>query len=186
MGAIYLWWIGGGEVEERLMEEVRAQVERVLRYPARVWTSPERPVDTLDPARGQHLSTRILRWLLAARPPEADRVVAVTDVDLFIPVLTFVFGEAQLRGSAAVVSTARLRSNPGAPSADPRVVTARVAKECIHELGHTFGLIHCDDPRCVMARSVSVPQVDAKGGALCRDCRIRLEESRREVGGPHG
>jgi archaemetzincin len=186
VGAIYLWWIGRGEAEERLMEEVRAQVERVLGYPARVWTSPERPVDTLDPARGQHLSTRILRWLVAARPPEADRVVAVTDVDLFIPVLTFVFGEAQLRGCAAVVSTARLRANPGVPAADARVTTSRVAKECIHELGHTFGLIHCDDPRCVMARSASVPQVDAKHGALCRDCRIRLEESRREGGRSHG
>ena len=185
MAGIYLWWIGEGAGEARAMEEVRAQVERAFGLPARIWRAPERPTDTFDPARRQHSSTRILRWLLATRPPEAEKVLALTDADLFIPVLTFVFGEAKLGGAAAVVSTARLEANPGGPSAHPRLFTARVAKECVHELGHTFGLIHCTDPRCVMARSVSLVDVDTKTGALCRDCRIRLREFQKRGGEGH-
>lgn len=186
MRSIYLWWIGEGPVGEQMMEEVRAQVERAFGLPARIWRSPERPADTFDPGRGQHSSPRILRWLLAARPPEAGKVLALTDADLYIPVLTFVFGEAKLRGAVAVVSIARLRANPGGPVADPRLVKARIAKECIHELGHTFGLIHCPDSRCVMARSASLLHVDAKSGALCPDCRVRLADLRQEGGESHG
>ena len=52
--------------------------------------------------RGQYHSTQIL----AAIP---DGTLAVTSYDLYVPILTFVFGEAQLRGSRAVVSTWRLR-----------------------------------------------------------------------------
>ena len=79
----------------------------------------------------------------AASP--GDRVLAVTDVDLFIPVLTFVYGEAQLGGRAAVVSTARLSVEPRAPTTP--AVARRLVKETVHELGHTFGLLHCDAPR---------------------------------------
>ena len=72
----------------------------------------------------------------------------MTDADLFIPVLTFVYGEAQLGGRAAVVSTARLAVEQGRH--DPALVAERIVKECVHELGHTFGLLHCDTPGCVM------------------------------------
>jgi archaemetzincin len=95
----------------------------------------------------------------------------VTDVDLFIPVLTFVFGEATLDGDVAVVSTARLADENG-----DRYLAARLAKESVHELGHTFGLIHCGDARCAMARSASLAHVDVKRAALCGDCRVRLRE----------
>ena len=112
----------------------------MFEIPAQVWSGPERPPDTFDPARRQHSSTRVLRWLVGMRPADADKILAITDVDLFIPILTFVFGEAQLDGAAAVVSTARLVRNPDGTPADRRLLTARLVKECVHELGHTFGL----------------------------------------------
>jgi predicted Zn-dependent protease len=114
----------------------------------------------------------------SSRPEAAAKVLAVTDADLFIPILTFVFGEAQLGGPAAVVSTARLGGNAGVPQ-DPRRVMARLVKECVHELGHTFGLIHCGLPRCAMARSPSLVEVDAKASTLCGDCRVRFTDLRR-------
>jgi archaemetzincin len=110
------------------------------------------------------------------QPPAlaGGRLLGITDVDLFIPVLTFVFGEAQLEGPAAVVSVARLSHD------DPEVTAGRLSREAVHELGHTFGLRHCANleggwrPRaCVMARSPSVRAVDAKGLRLCGDCRER-------------
>ena len=102
---------------------------------------------------------------------------------MFIPILTFVFGEAQLQGRAAVVSTARLVA-PGFGSAQARaaLLAGRLEKEAVHELGHTYGLLHCREPRCAMARSASLKDVDAKGPALCRDCRSRFAESSGEIG----
>jgi archaemetzincin len=113
-------------------------------------------------------------WL-KDRHEGAHRVLGVTDADLFIPILTFVFGEAQLGGRAAVVSTARLGDAPFLPGEAGRIAL-RLQKEAVHELGHTFGLLHCADARCAMARSPSLRHVDAKTTALCRACRARARE----------
>jgi archaemetzincin len=174
MSAIFLWWIGTGPTPDRTLEDVRTHVQRVYGWPAVIWSGAERPAGTLDPRRGQHASNRMLEWLVRHRPDGALRTLALTDVDLFMPVLTFVYGEAQLNGPAALVSTARLGGTPGA--AGIRLTIARVAKESVHELGHTFGLLHCDSPRCVMRRSVNIAAIDAKATTLCGDCRTLLLE----------
>jgi len=168
---VHIWWIGADAPDDHLLESVRREVESVFRVRVRLERHAERPTHAFDPRRGQHSSSQILKWLVGRAP--SGRVLAVTDVDLFIPVLTFVYGEAQLGGEAAVVSTARLASGPGAMT-DERLFGARVVKESIHELGHTFGLIHCDSADCVMARSVNLMEVDAKRMRLCGDCETRF------------
>ncbi len=175
---IYLWWIGADAADGRVLNAVRSAIERTFGCAVHVWSSRERPPDAFDSRRQQHSSTRILQWLIERRPESAYKVLALTDVDLFIPILTFVFGEAQLDGAAAIVSTARLRPNHG--TSNVRLLTARLAKECIHELGHTFGLIHCSRPECVMSRSVSVFDVDAKTASFCEDCWAQYREFERE------
>ena len=166
--SISLWWVGVGPADGALLDSVASHVEQEFVRPVARWRSDERPTGTLDARRGQHSSRELLRWLVNARPADTDRVIGVTDVDLFIPVLTFVFGEAQLDGVAAVVSTMRL-----AQGADRATAGLRLAKECVHELGHTFGLVHCESMTCVMARSASVRSVDAKNVELCPVCRVR-------------
>lgn len=180
---VYLWWIGGGPADHELLGEVRRQAEQTFRVNARAWLHHGRPTDAYDPRRQQHSSTRILKWLIASRPAHAEKIVGITDVDLFIPILTFVYGEAQLGGQAAVVSTARLLSDNGFRP-DPGLLAARLQKECLHELGHTFGLLHCSLPLCVMARSVTLAQVDVKEPRLCHDCESRFAEIRKQ-GHPH-
>jgi len=179
---VLLLWIGRTDSAPEILEGVRRSVAREFDLAARVRLAQERPVAAFDARRGQHSSTRILAWL-QDRHDGAHRILGVTDADLFIPVLTFVFGEAQLNGRAAVVSTARLGDTPLIPGEAARIAL-RLQKEAVHELGHTFGLLHCPDSRCAMARSPSLRHVDAKSPALCRACRARSREL-SENGDPH-
>jgi len=136
------------------------------------------PRPAYDAKRGQHSSRLILQSLLDAAPPP-DRVVGVTDVDLFMPILTFVFGEAQLGGRAAVVSLHRLhQSFYGLPDSLP-YLHDRAIKEALHEVGHTYGLIHCPDYRCVMTASRVVEEIDLKGAEFCTACQAKIALSNR-------
>jgi archaemetzincin len=173
MGPISIGWIGEEQGDRALLGHVGRLVARAYRRPVTGWTPPDRPHHAYDPRRRQHASSAILRWLLAVGPGEG-KVLAITDRDLFIPILTYVFGEAQLGGAAAVVSTARLAED--ADLFGPGVVAERLAKEAVHELGHTFGLRHCTTPACVMGRSAGVRDVDEKDPELCGECRARLDE----------
>ena len=183
MSEVALWWIGTGNVEHELLAGVRAHVERVFRVPARLDVPALQPDEAFDPTRKQYSSHRILLWLAANRPRGTTRLIGLTDADLFIPVLTFVFGEAQLKGPVAVVSTARL-VGAGLPGEAARL-PIRLRTEVIHELGHTFGLLHCRSPRCAMARSASLRDVDAKQPDLCETCRALFLENVDEIGEPH-
>jgi len=173
-GAIQLTWVGRGAMDRDLLERVRGQVERTFARPTDLRVANGPPEDTLERKRGQYSSTKILRWILTTMASGRRKVLGITDVDLFIPVLTYVFGEAQVKGAAALVSTARLRFTYDERPASPSLVEARLLKECLHELGHTFGLVHCSDHACVMSRSNSVLDVDQKATQFCCDCRQRL------------
>ena len=123
-----------------------------------------------NPVRGQYHSTEILKRLLQDPHAESWRILGVTDVDLYIPILTFVFGEAQLGDTGALVSTHRLRPEFYGMPRDPELVEARLLKEALHELGHTFGLQHCPDYLCVMSASHSVERIDLKQADFCVAC----------------
>ena len=131
---------------------------------------------SLDPRRDQYHSTAILQ---AMQPlVNGGRVLAVTSLDLFVPVLTFVFGEAQLAGSCAVVSLHRLREEVYGMPPNPALLAERLFKEAVHELGHTYGLRHCDDWRCAMTSSHSVEWLDVKTAELCPACRKVVRAAR--------
>jgi archaemetzincin len=99
-------------------------------------------------------------------------------MDLYIPVLTFVFGEAQLTNGGAVVSAHRLRQEFYGMPSDTELLQERLLKESLHELGHTYGLRHCPDYSCVMSSSNGVERIDLKGADFCPNCAklIRADE----------
>lgn len=153
-----------------LVEPLAAELRRVFRDEARIvppWFDPEA---AFDGSRAQYHSTRILAMLLEGPALRFDRVLAVTGVDLFIPILTYVFGEAQLSGKAAVASLQRLRPEAYGLPADRVLLLERWVKEAVHELGHTHGLLHCLDPGCVMRSSTYAEDIDLKGAEFCEAC----------------
>lgn len=129
------------------------------------------PAFAFNFARQQYSSTEILASLVKYGVPGNERILGVTAVDLYIPILTFVFGEAQLRGSCAVVSFHRLRQEFYGLPANSTVLRERLLKEAVHELGHTLPLAHCEDYQCVMAPSHGVEWIDLKTSEFCTTCR---------------
>jgi archaemetzincin len=127
-----------------------------------------------DAERRQYSSIAVLEMLVRICPNDAGKLLAVTDRDLFVPVLTFVFGHAQLGGRAAVCSLARLRQEFYGLAPSREVLVERAAKEALHETGHLFGLVHCADRRCAMSMATNVRQIDNKEAAFCARCRAHL------------
>ncbi|GAB4342530.1 MAG: hypothetical protein Kow0037_29990 [Calditrichia bacterium] len=121
--------------------------------------------------RGQYYSTLLLTHLLKILPEDGEKIVGIVDVDIFIPILTFLFGEAQFKGKGALVSTYRLRNEFYGLPANDFLLYQRLLKEVLHELGHTLGLVHCRDFECVMNSSTYVEDIDLKHARLCTNCQ---------------
>jgi archaemetzincin len=138
------------------------------------------PREAFDHRRQQFHSTPILARLAALPAPGGAKTLGVADGDLFIPILTFVFGEAQLGGAAALISAARLRQEFYGLPANQVLFYERCAKEALHELGHTMGLVHCPLYDCVMHYSNSIENVDLKGSSLCPACLAKRPEEVRQ------
>ncbi len=134
------------------------------------------PESAYDPARRQYRSDVILGYLNLLAPDRVEKVLAVTELDLYVPGLNFVFGQAILNGRPAVVSVARLRPEFYGQPPNLSLLLERVQKEVTHEMGHLYGLEHCSNRRCVMSFSNSIVEVDMKGKEFCPKCWEILRE----------
>ena len=160
----------GIDVTANVLGGLAIELAPVFRCECRVRPERLEVAFARDPIRNQHYSTAILQAMQGLVEEDA-RLLAVTSLDLFVPVLTFVFGEAQLSGNCAIVSLHRLREEFYGLPASEALTWDRLVKEAVHELGHTYGLRHCDDWRCVMTSSHAVERLDVKGAAFCGSCR---------------
>ena len=160
-----------------LLDDVSAQVSRAFSASVSVHSHRFDPELAFDSSRGQYNSTELLAQLLEETNGSDANVLGISGVDLFIPILTYVFGEAQLAGRAAVVSTYRLDNARYGLPANNRLLLDRLAKEAIHELGHNRGLVHCNQAVCVMRSSTYVEDIDLKSAQFCSSCRARIREA---------
>jgi len=123
--------------------------------------------------RNQYLSTAILKALMEQKEfTTYEKILGIVDHDLYVPDLNFVFGEASRK--VAVISLTRLRQEFYHLPEDRSLFHKRVLTEAVHELGHTYGLGHCGNPRCVMFFSNSLMDTDRKGSEFCLNCKNNL------------
>ncbi len=166
----YIDIIPVGEVEEALLLFLKQSISQAFKVQTRIRSCQFNLSPAYDPERNQYNSNGLLLDLITAPPPETMKILGVTDLDLFIPIFTYLFGEAQLNGIGALVSTHRLRNQFYGISEDQELLRNRLLKEGIHELGHTFGLVHCFALKCVMKSSTYVEEIDQKSVTFCRTC----------------
>jgi archaemetzincin len=130
-----------------------------------------------DPGRRQYNGNSLLKEVDTAYASEDVKLLGLFSVDLYIPILTFIFGQAMLNGRTGIASVYRLGNERYGLAKDEDLLMERFSKEVIHELGHMFGLIHCHTTGCVMRSSTYVEDIDQKEIHLCTNCRTLLNGS---------
>jgi archaemetzincin len=137
------------------------------------------PVTAFNAVRKQYEALQVMRAIAETVPDDATRALGIIEEDLSIPMLTFVFGQAQLQGRLALMSLARLRQEFYKLPANRELMFTRVIKEALHELGHTFGLVHCPTSACVMTLANDIQHVDGKKSEFCGGCALLLRDAQR-------
>ena len=165
-----------GKLDGGLLINLAPALANTFGLPCQVISPALDPEFAFHGERQQYHSSEILAHMQAVVGPQSWRVLGVTSVDLYIPILTFVFGEAQMGGPCAVVSLHRLRQEFYGLPPDGNLLQYRLLKEAVHEIGHTVNLSHCDDYRCAMAPSHAVEWIDLKESSLCSTCHGRIFE----------
>jgi archaemetzincin len=159
-----------GNVEGRLLMELAPALAEIYRVPTEILSTRLDPDFAFHRERQQYHSSELLHAMQRFVEPDSWRVLGITSVDLYIPILTFVFGEAQMGGPCGLVSAHRLRQDFYGLAPDADVLRNRLLKEAVHELGHTLDLTHCTDYQCAMAPSHAVEWIDLKDSSLCGAC----------------
>lgn len=163
-----------GVFEEGFIEQIAKGVEHEFLIPVAIREVHMDLNDFFEPARKQYNGNKLLTKVASMAPEESMKTVGLFQVDLFIPILTYIFGQAHLNGPAAIVSLYRLINVRYGMSENDMLLRERAVKEIIHELGHTFGLVHCHTPTCVMRSGTYVEDIDQKDRHLCHLCRDQV------------
>jgi len=158
----------------QLLDRILNTLQLVFKKPVYKINLSVKTESLYSPDRNQYLSTGFIEQSVAQTSHISGKIIMITELDIYVPVLTFLFGEAQLNGKLSVVSIFRLHEEFYSGITDNELLFERAIKEVLHELGHNFGLIHCRDWDCVMHSSNSVEEVDIKGNTYCNNCKNQI------------
>jgi archaemetzincin len=163
-----------GSPNPQLLQWLASSLAEKFRTPTEVLGSSIDPEFALHGERQQYHSSEILAAMQRHIRPYTWRLLGVTPLDLYIPILSFVFGEAQLGGTSAIVSYRRLQQEFYGLPHDMDLLANRLLVESVHELGHTLKLTHCHDYQCAMAPSHAVEWIDIKDSGFCEECLAQV------------
>lgn len=172
-----------GSIPPKALDWIESAVAEWFPLPIRQLTAVSIPAGAYDAKRGQYHSIELMKVLSRSTPQDASRVLGVTDVDLAIPMLSFLFGQAQFDGPVAIISLCRLHQEFYGLPGQESLLRERTVKEALHELGHTFGLVHCSDGSCAMSLSTHIEFVDSKSERYCARCGMQLVQRFARNGG---
>jgi archaemetzincin len=161
-----------GNIADEIMEELKDRVGGIFHCPVEIKAGFSDLSQAYNPERKQYFSSKLLASL--KKSEREEWVVGIADVDLYVPRLNFVFGEADMVSGTAIISLCRLRQEYYGLAPDAALFLERATKEIVHELGHTFGLGHCPNNKCVMHFSNSLADTDLKEASFCSMCRPRI------------
>jgi archaemetzincin len=161
-----------GNIADEIMKELKDRVGGIFNCPVEIKAGFSDLAQAYNLKRKQYFSSKLLASLKKSERDE--RVIGIADVDLYVPRLNFVFGEADVGSGTAIVSLCRLRQEYYGLAPDEALFLERATKEIVHELGHTFGLGHCPNNKCVMHFSNSLADTDLKGASFCSSCRPKI------------
>ena len=160
-----------GSVDDEILDQISACIEEKCGLICRSSPRMETPKYAYDNGRSQYNAKLILRRIIKQLPRDSFKFMGVTDVDIYVPILKYVFGVAQMEGPCSVISTYRLRPQFYDQSPNQLLFVERVQKTALHELGHCFGLTHCRNRYCVMYSSTRIEDTDSKKIEFCPSCR---------------
>jgi archaemetzincin len=169
-----------GDIPDWIKSVVSEKMARVFGFQTQIIPLIDDISFAFDQKRLQYHSTRILEKLEQHAPDDCLKILGITQEDLFIPILTHVYGEAQLGGIASIISISRLIDYPKTITIDRG--RSRIIKEAAHELGHTFDLRHCEDSQCIMHYCRKIEDVDKKSERFCRYCSILFNDAIKLLG----
>jgi archaemetzincin len=162
-------------VPEIALKVIAAHISGYFNLPAQILPPLKLPEHALDQKRLQYDAGKILRSFESMEFNPCEKVIGVLCLDLHIPIFEYVFGEARQGERCAVISLFRLDKNPDGSSPPASLVHERAAKVALHELGHLYGLFHCEDNKCLMHFSGGIEDLDATQIFLCRYCASYLK-----------
>lgn len=165
-----------GYFEESFLKNIADAVKKEFSFSVYIKEGRLDLSEYYDPVRRQYNGTKLLKAVDSQYASGSEKIIGLFSVDLFIPILTYIFGQAFLNGSTGITSFYRLSNERYGMSTNDKFILDRLKKEVIHELGHTFGLIHCHNPTCVMRSSTYVEDIDLKSENLCLKCRNYMAE----------
>jgi archaemetzincin len=166
--------ISFGCFEEGFIKNISETVKYEFRFPVSLKEGHMDLSVFYDSGRRQYNGTNLLKEVDSLFSSDNNKTLGLFSVDLFIPILTYIFGQAFLKGRTGIASLYRLSNERYGINPDNNLLLDRFRKEVTHELGHTFGLIHCHIPTCVMRSSTYIEDIDQKSTNLCLKCRNDL------------
>lgn len=162
-----------GEVSSSLLKKLEQPFHSYLGLSSKLHrTVLQTPKYAFNKDRNQYHTNAILKRLVPLLEGPSDVILAISDVDLFIPDAAFVFGEADRELRVGILSTFRMKGSD-------EQMSRRFQVEAVHQAGHLMGLSYCEDARCVMFMAQGLPECDRKNLMPCSLCRNELAKLQR-------